>query len=332
MQEGPLPRELSVRKKPARSDSGSKAMSPSTQSTSTGVSMEELPALVSFPKSVEVSRLPIVVFDDEVEEQLSLGFGALKGRLALCRGLKQGVTAILNEDLGVGRRGGGRGDPQRAARHQGEEPGGDVERPQGLRGPALRAPPLACAKIVAERNGRRREIHEIRCETHESWWEIEENRPFSRGYLHFRGCGLVFARPGGGRFMQPSIDTMLVCRGLVDSLETSTVGRLIDVGSGSGFIGKFAGHHARGSGHVEVTLVDIDPMASSLLAAFEAKKSLSLFSGYYKQRTFNSTAPTATGRHIEWKFSSEDAVALLQRDCAYDLCRCGSGGSELFGA
>lgn len=46
--------------------------------------------------------------------------------------------------------------------------------------------------------------------------------------------GMVFARPAGGRFMQPSIDTILVCRGLVDALAGVQVKRLIDVGSGSG--------------------------------------------------------------------------------------------------
>ena len=46
--------------------------------------------------------------------------------------------------------------------------------------------------------------------------------------------GMVFARPPGGRFMQPSIDTILVCRGLVDALAGIQVKRLIDVGSGSG--------------------------------------------------------------------------------------------------
>ena len=30
-----------------------------------------------------------------------------------------------------------------------------------------------------------------------------------------------------------------------------------------GFIGKFAGHYAQGMGSVEVTLVDIDPVAST---------------------------------------------------------------------
>ena len=45
---------------------------------------------------------------------------------------------------------------------------------------------------------------------------------------------MVFARPPGGRFMQPSIDTILVCRGLVDALAGIQVKRLIDVGSGSG--------------------------------------------------------------------------------------------------
>ena len=39
--------------------------------------------------------------------------------------------------------------------------------------------------------------------------------------------------------MQPSIDTILVCRGLVDALrDMKPVQRLIDVGSGSGRVGR----------------------------------------------------------------------------------------------
>lgn len=39
---------------------------------------------------------------------------------------------------------------------------------------------------------------------------------------------------------------------------------------------------------------------------------------YYKTRTFNSQAATATGRTIDWKFCAEDAVALLEKDYAFD--------------
>lgn len=39
---------------------------------------------------------------------------------------------------------------------------------------------------------------------------------------------------------------------------------------------------------------------------------------YYKMRTFNSQAATATGRTIDWKFCAEDAVGLLEKDYAFD--------------
>ena len=59
-------------------------------------------------------------------------------------------------------------------------------------------------------------------------------QPYELRYLHYKKVGIVFARPPGGRFMQPSIDTILVCRGVADALRGMPVKRLIDVGSGSG--------------------------------------------------------------------------------------------------
>merc|ERR1712176_1085908 len=35
--------------------------------------------------------------------------------------------------------------------------------------------------------------------------------PCEERYLHYRGVGIVFSRPSGAKFMQPSIDTLLVC-------------------------------------------------------------------------------------------------------------------------
>eukprot|EP00434_Breviolum_minutum_P042128 symbB.v1.2.037483.t1/scaffold5552.1/size25952/2 len=189
----------------------------------------------TFPKSVQVANLPVVFFDDEVEEQLIWEDGAVK----------DGVVQITG--------------------------GPDIR----VKNPVVMS--NAFKGFVVQ--------------------------PYELRYLHYKKVGMVFARPAGGRFMQPSIDTILVCRGLVDALAGVQVKRLIDVGSGSGFLGKFAGHYAQGSGSLEVTLVDIDPVATT----------------YYKARTFNSQSPTATGRQIDWKFCAEDAVALLEKDSAFDL-------------
>ncbi|CAE7352669.1 prmC [Symbiodinium pilosum] len=130
-------------------------------------------------------------------------------------------------------------------------------------------------------------------------------QPHEKRYLHYRDVGMIFARPPGGRFMQPSIDTILVCRALVDCLgDMPQVGRVIDVGSGSGLIGKFAAHHAQGDGDLEVTLIDIDPVATK----------------YYQGSTFNAQSVVGVaGRSIDWKFRAEDAVAFLNNDAAFDL-------------
>eukprot|EP00931_Biecheleriopsis_adriatica_P078479 TRINITY_DN51940_c0_g1_i1.p1 TRINITY_DN51940_c0_g1~~TRINITY_DN51940_c0_g1_i1.p1 ORF type:complete len:431 (-),score=83.79 TRINITY_DN51940_c0_g1_i1:40-1332(-) len=129
--------------------------------------------------------------------------------------------------------------------------------------------------------------------------------PYEERYLHFRDVGIVFARPTGGRFMQPSIDTMLVCRALVDAMQDATdVRRVIDVGSGSGLIGKFAAACAPGTGELEATLVDIDPKAMS----------------YCNSAGFNAKGMSGKGdRPISWKFLAKDAVQLLEGDAAYDV-------------
>lgn len=128
--------------------------------------------------------------------------------------------------------------------------------------------------------------------------------PYEKRYLHYRGVGIVFARPRGGKFMQPSIDTILVCRALADSLaDGRAVRRIIDVGSGSGLIGKFAAVHAPGEGELEVCLVDIDPEAMR----------------YSQSPGFNAPSKGMKGRQIAWDCRAEDAVGLLENDPDFDL-------------
>ncbi|CAE7763316.1 prmC [Symbiodinium sp. CCMP2592] len=230
--------DRSVRKKPA-----SKGSSPgsSTHSGSTTQDRELISTeydFATFPATVQVRNLPIVVFDDDVEEQMVWDSGVVK----------DGVV-------------------------------------QHAPGP----PDVRVKNPVVMSNAYRGFVvqpHEVR-------------------YLHYRDVGIIFARPLGGRFMQPSIDTILVCRALVDCLaEMKQVKRVIDVGSGSGLIGKFAAHYAQGDGDLEVTLVDIDPVAFK----------------YYQSNTFNAqNVVGAAGRSIDWKFRAEDAVALLNDDAAFDL-------------
>jgi len=130
--------------------------------------------------------------------------------------------------------------------------------------------------------------------------------PYMKRYLHYRDVGIVFARPMGGKFMAPSIDTVLVSYGL-DSLfnraPAMEVRRVIDVGSGCGFLGKFAAVHAPGSGALSVTLVDIDPAALA----------------YCQTDGFNAPASGLRKRHVSWEFRVQDAIKLLDKDSKYDF-------------
>lgn len=133
--------------------------------------------------------------------------------------------------------------------------------------------------------------------------------PYEKRYLHYSGVGIVFSRPIGGRFMQPSIDTILVCRALLDTLRASEpshrkeVRRIIDIGSGSGFLGKFAAVHAPGSTDLDVTLVDIDPEAMR----------------YCRSPGFNAPDRGQSDRTVRWHLLAQDAIELLEKDSEFDL-------------
>lgn len=124
-------------------------------------------------------------------------------------------------------------------------------------------------------------------------------------YLHYRDVGIVFARPRGGRFMQPSIDTILACYGVARLMEDPSCSfrHVIDVGSGSGFIGKFAAVHAAGEGELRVVLADIDATAMS----------------YCKGLGFAAPKIGLNGRSVSWEFEAGDAVKLLEADSTFDL-------------
>lgn len=129
--------------------------------------------------------------------------------------------------------------------------------------------------------------------------------PFCHRYLHYKGVGMVFARPHGGKFMQPSIDTILICKGLSRLTQATdlSISRLIDVGTGSGFIGKFAAMHFPGKGRISATLLDIDPMAERFC----------LSPGFGARKT------SLVGRDIEWNFVTNDALVYFEGDRDFDF-------------
>eukprot|EP00445_Apocalathium_hangoei_P046350 CAMPEP_0203995292 /NCGR_PEP_ID=MMETSP0360-20130528/11970_1 /ASSEMBLY_ACC=CAM_ASM_000342 /TAXON_ID=268821 /ORGANISM="Scrippsiella Hangoei, Strain SHTV-5" /LENGTH=378 /DNA_ID=CAMNT_0050935969 /DNA_START=57 /DNA_END=1190 /DNA_ORIENTATION=+ len=129
--------------------------------------------------------------------------------------------------------------------------------------------------------------------------------PYEQRYLHYKGVGIMFSRPHRGKFMQPSIDTMLVCYGLDQLFQSKgcSFGRAIDIGMGSGFIGKFAAAKAPGKGRLAITLVDVDPAAEE----------------YCRSDGFGATVRGAGGREVEWSCQTGDASALLQADSDFDL-------------
>lgn len=129
--------------------------------------------------------------------------------------------------------------------------------------------------------------------------------PDEMRYLHYKGVGIVFARPMSGEFMQPSIDTILVCRGLGMVFEEPglNIRKAIDVGSGSGFIGKFAAAYAPGEEELSITLVDIDAAAAK----------------YCKTSRFGARPKGVGGRKLSWRHHTGDAVKLLEGDPNFDL-------------
>merc|ERR1712107_824618 len=98
---------------------------------------------------------------------------------------------------------------------------------------------------------------------------------------------------------------MGLCRALCTLFEDKGLKfeNLIDIGSGSGFIGKFAAMYAPGTGDLNATLCDIDG------AALE----------YAQTDHFGAPSCSSSGRNISWKFHAGDAVKLLQENAGYDL-------------
>jgi len=130
--------------------------------------------------------------------------------------------------------------------------------------------------------------------------------PYELRYLHYRKVGILFARPRGGKFMQPSIDTILVARALVAffaKVAKENFTSVLDVGSGSGFIGKFAAAYAPGSGPLKVTLVDIDETALQ----------------YCRSPHFHGVTGNFAGRSLDWHYHAGDAVEFLKENDAFDL-------------
>lgn len=105
--------------------------------------------------------------------------------------------------------------------------------------------------------------------------------------------------------MQPSIDTILVCRGLTTLFEVEglSFSKLIDVGTGSGFIGKFAAANAPGEGRLCATLVDIDPAAAR----------------YCSSEAFGARLHGLGGREVAWRCETGDAARMLEDESDFDL-------------
>ena len=129
-------------------------------------------------------------------------------------------------------------------------------------------------------------------------------QPYEVRYMHYDGVGIVFRRPDGGNFMAPSIDTVLACGGLKRLFgalrpdANHTFCSVVDVGCGSGFIGKYCAEHCPGVGAepLRVTLLDIDPLAID----------------YVRSASFASPERTRAGRPIEWVAEVGDALAYME--------------------
>ena len=129
-------------------------------------------------------------------------------------------------------------------------------------------------------------------------------QPYEPRVLQFDGCGILFARPSRGKFMAPSIDTILCCVA-VRSLFARTpasFSRVLEVGSGSALIGKYAALGLQNN--ATVTLIDVDPIALEYA------------------RTEECALPDQTnaGHRIKWEFAVGDAVKFLDNNhTSFDL-------------
>jgi len=123
-------------------------------------------------------------------------------------------------------------------------------------------------------------------------------------YLHYDNVGILFERPLFADFMPPSIDTILLSRGIACVCREGLVAhRIIDVGSGSGFIGKFAAAKVGGDGDLSVVLCDVDRSAKT----------------YCSSPKFNQLVEGVGGRRVSWQVVVENAVTYLSRDSQFDL-------------
>ena len=125
--------------------------------------------------------------------------------------------------------------------------------------------------------------------------------PSEACYLHFDGVGMLFKRPDQAGFMQPSIDTFLFCaafKRLVRQRADRPFKRIVEIGSGSAFIAKYASLRANPGGDaVPCTAVDVDPHAEKwgLTAGFGS---------------------AGSGCHVE--FVTKDGVEWLRDDPEVD--------------
>lgn len=129
-------------------------------------------------------------------------------------------------------------------------------------------------------------------------------QPYEPRVLQFDGCAILFARPPQGTFMAPSIDTILCCLAVrtLFSRTPASFSRVLEVGSGSALIGKYA---ALGLQHAAmVTLIDVDPVALD----------------YARSEECDLPAQTSSGHLVQWQFVAGDAVKFLDENkSSFDL-------------
>eukprot|EP01084_Bolivina_argentea_P053284 97820_1 len=118
-------------------------------------------------------------------------------------------------------------------------------------------------------------------------------------YLCYDDVDMVFDKPEHSTFMKPVIDTFLLMyaiKKLFKQNPNKEYNKVFDIGTGSGFIGKYVASKAYGIDPIEIILLDVDPKAIEFI----------------KSKNVNMPIKGQNNRDIIYEYRVEDAIKYLK--------------------